>query len=170
MRLDRIPVLDADLVERPVADQSSLLERRPPSGPYEGRTLRSNRLRPSRFNAGRDAKRQIAHLLCEIVIRLRATGCRECEAFATGIRQAVVADITAVSLVHVNRVLHALQDADRIRLVKGVITIPDLDRVAAFADFDPGYLHLPDQVGPSQLGLGLLRGPSFRDGRNSVAL
>lgn len=121
-------------------------------------------------NAGRDAERQIAHLLCEIVTRLRATGCRECEAFATGIRQAVIADITAVSLVHVNRVLHALQDADRIRLVKGVITIPDLDRLAAFAAFDPGYLHLPDQVGPSQLGLDLLRGPSFPDGRNSVAL
>lgn len=122
------------------------------------------------INAGRDAERQIAHLLCEIVARLRATMCRECKAVVTGIRQAVIADITAVSLVHVNRVLHALQHADRIRLVRGVITIPDLDRLAAFADFDPGYLHLPDQVGSSQSGLGLLREPSFPDGRSSVAL
>ncbi|WP_424753483.1 Crp/Fnr family transcriptional regulator [Methylobacterium sp.] len=121
-------------------------------------------------NAGRDAERQIAHLLCEIVARLRAVRCQECETFATAIRQTVIAEITAISLVHVNRVLHALQAADRIKLVKGVITVPDPGRLAAYADFDPGYLHLPDQDEAPQLGLCRLREPSFLDGRNSVAL
>ena len=120
-------------------------------------------------NAGRDAEGRVAHLVCEIVARLRAVGCREGDAFAGGVRQAVIADIAGISIVHVNRVLHALQDAGRIRLVKGVITVPDLDRLAAYAAFDPGYLHLPEPVEPSPAVLDPFRRPSFVDGGNAVA-
>ncbi|GJD74271.1 Crp/Fnr family transcriptional regulator [Methylobacterium goesingense] len=121
-------------------------------------------------NAGRDAEGRVAHLICEIVARLRAVGCREGEAFANGVRQAVIADIAGISIVHVNRVLHALQDADRIRLVKGVITVPDPDRLAAYADFDPGYLRLPEPVEPSLSDFDPLRRLSVVDGGNAVAL
>lgn len=96
-------------------------------------------------NAGRDAERQVAYFLCEIHTRAHAVDQEVDDLFATGIRQGTIADIAGMSLVHVNRVLHALQRADLITLVKGIVGIPDLDRLAAFASFDPSYLHLPER-------------------------
>ncbi len=105
-------------------------------------------------NAGRDAERRIAHAICEILARQRASGCDEHEVFSNGIRQVTLADITAVSTVHVNRVLHALQEGHLIKLAKGVVTVPDFARLAAFAGFHPGYLHLSDgaTAAPSEAG------------------
>lgn len=93
-------------------------------------------------NGGQEAERRIAHLVCEILARSEAAGLSAVEAFSGGIRQGVIADVAAVSLVHVNRVLHTLQNAGLIRLERGVVVVPKPGRLAAYADFDPGYLHL----------------------------
>ena len=93
-------------------------------------------------NGGLEAERRIAHLVCEILARSEATGMAAVDAFSGGIRQGVIADLAAVCLVHVNRVLHALQDAGLIRLERGVVKVPKPSRLAAYADFDAGYLHL----------------------------
>ena len=93
-------------------------------------------------NGGKEAERRIAHLVCEIVAWSEAAGMAAVDAFSGGIRQGVIADLAAVSLVHVNRVLHALQDAGLIRLERGVVKVPKPSRLAAYADFDAGYLHL----------------------------
>ena len=98
------------------------------------------------INFGRTAERRVAHLICEIRARLHATGHDECGSFSNGIRQGALADITAVSAVHVNRVLNALKSARLIDLSKGAVTVAAPDRLAAFAEFDPAYLHLPDRT------------------------
>lgn len=74
------------------------------------------------------------------------------DAFTSGIRQAAVADIAAVSIVHVNRVLHALQDAGLIKLDRGVVRVPEPRRLAAYAEFDAGYLHLAGRAEPDVQG------------------
>ncbi|AMB46735.1 Crp/Fnr family transcriptional regulator [Methylobacterium sp. AMS5] len=105
------------------------------------------------INAGREAERRIAHLICEVWARSQAAG-RDMQAagrdleecFASGVRQAVIADIAALSTVHVSRVLHALQAARLITLNRGAAAIPQPAPLIAFAGFDPGYLHLPDHA------------------------
>lgn len=95
------------------------------------------------INFGRTAERRVAHLVCEIQARLRASGHDEGGSCSNGIRQGAIADVTALSAVHVNRVLNALKAHRLITLTKGAVTIAAPDRLTAFAGFDPAYLHLP---------------------------
>lgn len=101
-------------------------------------------------NAAQEAERRIAHLICEISARAEAAGMCAGDAFAAGIRQGTIADVAAVSVVHVNRVLHALRDGGLIMLEKGVVRVPEPERLSGYAEFDPGYLHLAggDRPGP----------------------
>ncbi|WP_286134610.1 Crp/Fnr family transcriptional regulator [Methylobacterium sp. Leaf123] len=98
------------------------------------------------INAGWEAERRIAHLVCEVRARSQAAGGDIEECFASGVRQGVVADIAALSTVHVSRVLHALQAARLITLNRGAAAVPQPAPLIAFAGFDPGYLHLPDHT------------------------
>lgn len=104
-------------------------------------------------NGGLEAERRIAHLVCEIVARSEAAGMAAGDAFSGGIRQGVIADLAAISLVHVNRVLHALQDAGLIRLERGVVKVPNPSRLAAYSEFDAGYLHLAAAEPGSEVSL-----------------
>ena len=63
-------------------------------------------------------------------------------------RQGAIADIAAVFIVHVNRVLHALRDSGLIKLEKGVVRVPEPGRLAAYAEFDASYLHLDGRAQP----------------------
>ena len=47
-----------------------------------------------------------------------------------------------ISQVHINRVLQALRAANLIAWSRSVLTIPDVEQLKAFAEFDPGYLDL----------------------------
>ncbi len=58
------------------------------------------------------------------------------ECFASGVRQVVIADIAALSTVHVSRVLHALQAARLITLNRGAAAVPQPAPLIAFAGFD----------------------------------
>lgn len=102
--------------------------------------------------AGRLADQRIAHLICEILTRIGAVGAVRPDTLPTSFRQVVIADITAISTVHVNRVLHALKAARLIGLEKGIVTVQDRAGLAALANFDPSYLHLPGSTAPSRGG------------------
>ncbi|KQT53361.1 hypothetical protein ASG52_04345 [Methylobacterium sp. Leaf456] len=93
--------------------------------------------------AGRLADQRIAHLICEILARIGAVGTGRTDTLPNHFRQTVIADITAISIVHVSRVLQALRASGLIALKRGVVTVQDHAGLAALADFDPGYLHLP---------------------------
>ena len=49
---------------------------------------------------------------------------------------------SAGEAVHVNRVVQYLRSEGFIRMAKRSVYIPDPDRLAKFADFDPAYLLL----------------------------
>jgi hypothetical protein len=57
-----------------------------------------------------------------------------------------LADATAISHVHMNRVLQDLRHRSLIVLEDGQLTIPDVLKLRAFGEFDPGYLHLNDRL------------------------
>ena len=90
----------------------------------------------------RSAERQIAHLVCELYLRLQAADQASDNRFDFPLTQAQLADLLGLSIVHVNRKLQELRQARLLEWKGRVVTIPSLETLAAFADFDPTYLNL----------------------------
>jgi CRP-like cAMP-binding protein len=95
------------------------------------------------MNVGqREAYQRMAHVLCELLVRLRAVGLAEDHACELPITQAEFADAIGITTVHVNRVLQQMR-ADGLIESKGTqIKIPDWDKLKQAGEFDPAYLHL----------------------------
>lgn len=93
--------------------------------------------------AGRLGEPRMAHLICEILARSGAVGGGRTDRLPSRVRQGLLADITALSTVHVSRVLQGLKTSGLIGLEKGSIVVRDYAGLAILADFDPGYLGLP---------------------------
>jgi CRP-like cAMP-binding protein len=94
-------------------------------------------------NVGRrEAYARIAHILCELMVRMKAVGLAQDHTCPIPITQNEFADATGLSNVHVNRVLQALR-ADGLIVLKGdTLLVPDWDQLKQAGDFDPTYLHL----------------------------
>jgi CRP-like cAMP-binding protein len=90
----------------------------------------------------RDAYSRVAHLLCELLMRLQAVGHAEDNAFRLPITQAQMADAIGITSVHMNRVFQALRSDDLIDAPRGKVMILDWERLQQEGDFDPLYLHL----------------------------
>jgi CRP-like cAMP-binding protein len=95
-------------------------------------------------NVGRrDAQSRIAHLLCEFSLRLKVAGLGEKTDYQMPMTQDELADCVALTPVHVNRTLKALERLNLItRSNSRVITIGDWKKLAEAGDFDSNYLHL----------------------------
>lgn len=94
------------------------------------------------LNVGRrDGKARIAHMLCEFVARCQAAGLGSADAFHLPMTQEQIGDATGLTSVHVNRMLKVLGDEGAIARSGRELRITDWDRLRAFADFDPRYLH-----------------------------
>jgi CRP-like cAMP-binding protein len=106
--------------------------------------LESALYREAVLNVGhRDATTRLAHLLCELFIRLRAAGAVSAMRYRLPITQSDLADITGMSTVHVNRVLRTLRMSGMLTFSRGVVEIKAWENLADLADFDPMYLSLP---------------------------
>jgi len=98
-------------------------------------------------NVGRrDAASGLAHLLCEFVTRMRVVGLAEEDECQFPLTQAELGDVLGISTVHVNRVLMVLRGAGLISLQGARLTIFDWVKLKKAGEFDPTYLHLPEQV------------------------
>jgi CRP-like cAMP-binding protein len=100
-------------------------------------------------NVGRrDAKTRMAHLLCEFSLRLKVAGLGDATDYELPMTQEQLADTTALTTVHVNRTLKALEADGLIRRRSTrSVTIGDWKKLAAAGDFDSNYLHLREQAG-----------------------
>jgi len=95
------------------------------------------------LNVGRrEAYNRIAHLLCELLVRLNAVGLVEDHTFDLSITQGELADAIGTSAVHVNRVLQELRANGLIRTTGTRVHIPDWEGLQEVGEFDPLYLHL----------------------------
>jgi CRP-like cAMP-binding protein len=90
----------------------------------------------------RSAMARIAHILCELLVRLRIVGLADESSYALPLTQADLADVTGLTSVHVNRMLKKLRDEKLLTFRGGTVTIEDWDRLQRVAEFDPTYLHL----------------------------
>jgi CRP-like cAMP-binding protein len=90
----------------------------------------------------RSPSRHIAHLLCELHLRLEVVGLLRGNSFEFAATQTDIADMVGLSLVHVNRTIQDLRSQQLVTWRNGMITVNDIDRLRAFADFDPVYLNL----------------------------
>jgi CRP-like cAMP-binding protein len=90
----------------------------------------------------RSAKGQMAHLFCELMVRLSAVGRSERSAFHLPLTQNELADVLGMSPVHVNRVLKELRHDGVIAWTNYWIEILDWHGLAEIAEFNPAYLGL----------------------------
>ena len=98
------------------------------------------------MNVGqRDAYTRMAHLLCELMVRMRAVGLADDHACDLPITQAEFADAIGVTTVHVNRVLQEMRADGLIELSGDGLTIPDWEKLKQAGDFTPTYLHLKQE-------------------------
>ena len=90
----------------------------------------------------RSALARIAHIFCELLVRLQIVGLADDKSFALPLTQADLADCTGLTSVHVNRMLKKLRDENMLTFRGARATIEDWERLQRVAEFDPTYLHL----------------------------
>ncbi len=104
-------------------------------------------LREWLLNIGRrSAPERLAHLFCELLLRLQAVGFAHENGYDLPLTQRDLADTTGLTDVHVNRSLRNLKEQGLIELKGKRLTILDLPRLRALAEFKSDYLHLGDQA------------------------
>lgn len=105
-------------------------------------------------NLGRkNAAARIAHLVCEMAVRIEAAGLGKRKAFDLPVVQEHIAEATGITVVHANRTLQELRARALLRIGGGRVEIPDWNALAHAAEFDPDYLLLegpPHRVAPRQ--------------------
>lgn len=93
-------------------------------------------------NVGRrDSRARIAHLLCELALRLEGIGEGSDGHFDFPVTQEQLADATGLTPVHTNRTLQSLRRDGLIQLSSRALTVLDWDGLKEAADFDELYLH-----------------------------
>jgi len=90
----------------------------------------------------RSAVSRIAHLVCELGLRLQLIGVGDARRFPLPMKQSDLADATGLTSVHVNRMLKQLRDEAMMTFQKGEVVIHDWERLVRVAEFDPTYLHI----------------------------
>lgn len=90
----------------------------------------------------RSALARIAHLFCELFVRLELVKRTDGNTFPFPATQLDVADAAGLTSVHVNRMLRELRDEGLMTFRNGMVEIHDLARLKKVAEFDPTYLFL----------------------------
>lgn len=90
----------------------------------------------------RDALARIAHLLCEMQVRLSVVGMADERSYALPLTQSDLAECVGLTSVHVNRVLRELREQGLVTFRSGRVTIHDIDRLRRVAEFSTDYLFL----------------------------
>ena len=90
----------------------------------------------------RSALSRLAHLMCELEVRLEVIGRATRAGYSLDLTQAELADCTGLTSIHVNRMLKKLRDDGLMTFRSGEVVIHDWDGLAKVAEFDPAYLYL----------------------------
>ncbi len=98
------------------------------------------------LNVGRrDSRARMAHLLCELGVRLEAEGLADEYGYELPMTQEQLADALGLTPVHVNRTLKSLEADGLISRTKRNVSFPDWKRLRSVGDFNQRYLHLEPQ-------------------------
>ena len=94
----------------------------------------------------RPAEERVAHLLVELLYRLRSVGLATDKGYALPLSQEKLGECTGLSAVHVNRVLTRLRKAGLVSFQRHRVALDNLEALRDMAGFDPSYLHLKDRA------------------------
>lgn len=94
----------------------------------------------------RGAEERIAHLLCEMLLRLQAVGLVAENRYTFPLTQTELADTMGMTVVHAHRTLSSLRDKGLIATNGRELTVLDVGRLKEFSGFNPNYLHLDQLV------------------------
>jgi CRP-like cAMP-binding protein len=89
---------------------------------------------------------RIAHLFCELFVRLSAVGLTQGNRCELPLTQGELADALGLSAVHINRTVQQLRSDGLICLRGRELTILDFPALQSAAMFDGSYLHLPKNL------------------------
>ncbi|MFD2237273.1 Crp/Fnr family transcriptional regulator [Aureimonas populi] len=99
-------------------------------------------LREWLVNVGRrTADKRVAHILCELLMRLQVVGHAGPNSFRLSLSQTELADTVGLTTVSVNRAFQRLRQTGLISQTSRDITIPDVSALMDYAEFDATYLH-----------------------------
>ncbi|MDQ1154795.1 Crp/Fnr family transcriptional regulator [Brevundimonas sp. SORGH_AS_0993] len=87
----------------------------------------------------------LAHLVCELYLRLQAVGQTGGLGFELPLTQSVLGDALGLSTVHVSRLISELRAEGVVQWSGGRVEILDWRRLAEIAEFDPTYLRLQSE-------------------------
>jgi CRP-like cAMP-binding protein len=90
----------------------------------------------------RNAIARMAHLFCELFLRLEVAGMTSGSSYDFPLTQEQLASCLGLTQVHVNRTLQALRRRGLIELENKRLTILDWPQLQDLAEFDPSYLYL----------------------------
>ncbi len=90
----------------------------------------------------RDSLSRVAHLICEITVRLRAVGLGRDLRFPSPFTQSDLAAICGISPVHANRTIQDLRRRELLQWQSRTITVTDWTGLTRLAGFHPDYLML----------------------------
>jgi CRP-like cAMP-binding protein len=89
-----------------------------------------------------DATGQLAHLLCELCLRLETVDLAPGRSFTFPVTQSTLAEALGLSAVHVNRTVQELRRTGLVTWKGSRVTLRDWDGLVKRAGFDPTYLNL----------------------------
>ncbi|WP_347270920.1 Crp/Fnr family transcriptional regulator [Rhizorhabdus histidinilytica] len=90
----------------------------------------------------RDAVARLAHLLCELQVRLEIVGLADPTGYPLALTQNDLANCLGLTSVHVNRVLRELRERELVTFRGGHVTIADRAGLCDLAEFSADYLFL----------------------------
>ena len=94
-------------------------------------------------NVGRRSTLEaLAHLICEMALRMDAVGLVQKGAFPFELTQQDLADALGVTAIYLNRMLKRLRHTGMIAVRGRTLEVLEWDTLRRLADFNPGYLHL----------------------------
>lgn len=90
----------------------------------------------------RSAEKRLAHLFCEIFLRMQVAGMANGNSILFPLTQSELGDTLGLSVVHVNRMIQNLREDGLISLDRKVLEVHDMPGLMRAGGFDPNYLHL----------------------------
>ena len=90
----------------------------------------------------RSAIARMAHLFCEMFIRLEIVGLTRGPSYDLPISQQELGEMLGVTSVHANRTLQQLRKQGLVEFAGGLVTIRDVGALKQKAEFDASYLYL----------------------------
>jgi CRP-like cAMP-binding protein len=88
----------------------------------------------------RSAYERLAHLIMELLVRLRAVGLAGAHSYTLPLTQELMADVLGLSGPHVNRMIRCLREEGLATIEDQRVVIHDLASLASLAGFEAGYL------------------------------